>query len=72
MQVGQKIKIYVAKTSKAAATDAAKGGKGKTFTYTVKSGDNLNSIADKYPKNTVASIKKANELKSIIIKKEQE
>jgi membrane-bound lytic murein transglycosylase D len=63
VMVGQKVKIYTLAPEKSKATTA-----GKSITYIVKSGESLNSICDKYPKNTVASIKKLNGLKTGTIK----
>jgi len=61
--VGQKLKIYSDKKVTSSSTK-------KATTYTVKSGDNLTEIADKY-EVTVSDIKEWNDLDSDVIKEGQ-
>lgn len=69
LEIGQKLKIYVPEDQLAHYQDISKTrksiGSGESqIYYTVKKGDNLQSIAKQFPKMTVNQLKKINNIKN--------
>ena len=74
IQIGQTLYIYknggptISQGSSGSSSSSSSNSKPKTVIYTVKAGDSLFKIANKYPGVSVDDIKKANGLKSDAIR----